>query len=185
VSTIIKLIDLTHSVQSLITNRTINVVRLQNRTHSKETFTAYLHVVYFTKLTVYRTIQRRRIWFNRYWAWKDLEGIGRCLTWGAVPTSACRNYGKSRNVCKGHVRSAGQTDLDLWHPTLGHGFHIKQLDPGTLPIESPAPDRRRTMVCAEHSLLYGDGVCFQWGTNWTVSTATSSQYLAVKCEPIV
>jgi hypothetical protein len=34
-------------------------------------------------------------------------------------------------------------------------------------------------------LLYGDGVCFLWGTNWTVSSATSSQYLAVNCEPIV
>jgi hypothetical protein len=33
--------------------------------------------------------------------------------------------------------------------------------------------------------LYGDEVCFLWGTNWTVSTATSSQYLAVNCEPIV
>jgi hypothetical protein len=35
------------------------------------------------------------------------------------------------------------------------------------------------------ALLYGDGVCFLWGTNWTVSTATSSQYLTVNCEPIV
>jgi hypothetical protein len=35
------------------------------------------------------------------------------------------------------------------------------------------------------ALLYGDGVCFLWGTNWTVSTASSSQYLAVNCEPIV
>jgi hypothetical protein len=35
------------------------------------------------------------------------------------------------------------------------------------------------------ALLYGDGVCFLWGINWTVSTATSSQYLAVNCEPIV
>jgi hypothetical protein len=35
------------------------------------------------------------------------------------------------------------------------------------------------------ALLYGDGVCFLWGTNWIVSTATSSQYLAVNCEPIV
>jgi hypothetical protein len=33
------------------------------------------------------------------------------------------------------------------------------------------------------ALLYGDGVCFLWGINWTVSTATSSQYLAVNCEP--
>jgi hypothetical protein len=35
------------------------------------------------------------------------------------------------------------------------------------------------------ALLYGDRVCFLWGTNWTVNTATSSQYLAVNCEPIV
>jgi hypothetical protein len=35
------------------------------------------------------------------------------------------------------------------------------------------------------ALLYGDGMYFLWGTNWTVSTATSSQYLAVNCEPIV
>jgi hypothetical protein len=35
------------------------------------------------------------------------------------------------------------------------------------------------------ALLYGDGVCFLLGTNWTVSTATTSQYLAVNCEPIV
>jgi hypothetical protein len=35
------------------------------------------------------------------------------------------------------------------------------------------------------ALLYGDGMCFLSGTNWTVSTATSSQYLAVNCEPIV
>jgi hypothetical protein len=35
------------------------------------------------------------------------------------------------------------------------------------------------------ALLYGDGVYFLWGTNWTVSTATSSQYLTVNCEPIV
>jgi hypothetical protein len=35
------------------------------------------------------------------------------------------------------------------------------------------------------ALLYGDGLCFLWGTYWTVSTATSSQYLAVNCEPTV
>jgi hypothetical protein len=34
------------------------------------------------------------------------------------------------------------------------------------------------------ALLYG-GVCFLWGTNWTVSTTTSIQYLTVNCEPIV
>jgi hypothetical protein len=46
------------------------------------------------------------------------------------------------------------------------------------PYRPPRPVMRIT-------LLYGEGVCFLWGTNWTVSTATSSQYLAINCEPIV
>jgi hypothetical protein len=35
------------------------------------------------------------------------------------------------------------------------------------------------------ALLYGDGVCLLRGTNWAKSTATSGQYLAVNCEPII
>jgi hypothetical protein len=35
------------------------------------------------------------------------------------------------------------------------------------------------------ALLYGEGLCFLWGTNWNVSTATSSQYLPINCEPTV
>jgi hypothetical protein len=49
------------------------------------------------------------------------------------------------------VQNHPQTDLDLWYPTLGHGFHIKHRDPGALPIEGPAHDSGRTVVCAEHS----------------------------------
>jgi hypothetical protein len=53
---------------------------------------------------------------------------------------------------------------------------------GILNISKPyRPPRPFTGI----ALLYGDGVCFLWGTNWTISTATSSQYLAVNCEPIV
>jgi hypothetical protein len=53
---------------------------------------------------------------------------------------------------------------------------------GILNISQPyRPPRPVTGI----ALLYGDGVCFLWGTNWTVSTATCSQYLAVNCEPIV
>jgi hypothetical protein len=53
---------------------------------------------------------------------------------------------------------------------------------GILDISQPyRPSRPLTGI----ALLYGDGVCFLWGTNWTVSTATSSQYLAVNCDSIV
>jgi hypothetical protein len=45
----------------------------------------------------------------------------------------------------------------------------------------PRPVRGITGI----ALLYGDGVCFLRGMNWTVSTATNSHYLAVNFEPIV
>jgi hypothetical protein len=48
------------------------------------------------------------------------------------------------------IQNHPETDLDLRNPTLGYGFHIQRRNPGTFPVESPTPDRGRTMVCAEH-----------------------------------
>jgi hypothetical protein len=48
---------------------------------------------------------------------------------------------------------------NLRNSTVGDGFHFQHRNPRKFPIESLK--------------------------NWTVSTATSSQYLAVNCEPIV
>jgi hypothetical protein len=44
-----------------------------------------------------------------------------------------------------------KTNLVLWHPTLGHSIHIQHWDTGTLSIEDPAHNRRRTLVCAKRS----------------------------------
>jgi hypothetical protein len=38
------------------------------------------------------------------------------------------------------VQNHPETDPGLWYSTLGHGFHIKHRDTGTLPIESPSHD---------------------------------------------
>jgi hypothetical protein len=46
---------------------------------------------------------------------------------------------------------------------------------GILISQPSRPPRHITRI----ALLYGDEVCFLWDMNWTVSTATSSQYLAV------
>jgi hypothetical protein len=86
------------------------------------------------------------------------------------------------------------TEMNTWNFPVGKARSARRADNFT-PIPS-----RLSRQCGIHNisqpyrppwpvtriaLLYGDGVCFLWGTNWTVSTATSSQYLAVNCEPIV
>jgi hypothetical protein len=52
-----------------------------------------------------------------------------------------------------------ETDLDLWYPTLGYGFHIQRRNPGTFPTESLTSDRGRTMVYAEHLLSDAISTC--------------------------
>jgi hypothetical protein len=37
--------------------------------------------------------------------------------------------------------------LDVWHPTMGNGFHLEHRNYGTLSIENPASNNWCTMVC--------------------------------------
>jgi hypothetical protein len=70
----------------------------------------------------------------------------------------------------------------VWLTTLPPSVSLLSRQCGILNISQPYRPPRPVIGLA---LLYGDGVCLLWGTNWTVGTATSSQYLADNCEPIV
>jgi hypothetical protein len=72
-------------------------------------------------------------------------------------------------------RYVGLTNVPPSGSRLSRKFEIINM---SKPYRPPQP-------VAGIALFYGDGMCFLWGTNLTVSTATSSQYLAVNCEPIV
>jgi hypothetical protein len=96
----------------------------------------------------------------------------------------------------------------LWsHSVVSHHFmqlegsllHSQELSTCSYPEpdqSSPHPTSPRSILILSTHLHLGLPSCFfpsgfptnnlyVWGTNWTVSSTTSSQYLAVNCEPTV
>jgi hypothetical protein len=63
------------------------------------------------------------------------------------------------------IQNHPQTHLDLRHPTLGHGLHIKHWDPWAFPIQDFAPTCRRTAVRAQPSHPSGPSNAFSQGRN--------------------
>jgi hypothetical protein len=92
-----------------------------------------------------------------------------------VYTASNRNEYQKQKKYVGRGRCVGLTALSPSVSWLSR-------QSGILNISQPYRPLRPVKGIA---LLYGQGVCFLWGTNWTVSTATSSQYLAVNSEPII
>jgi hypothetical protein len=113
-----------------------------------------------------------------------------------TPTEKCR---ARETACSGSTFSAEYGKIQIllppelvWESSIilvyTQSVGLKTLPPsvsrlsrqcGILNISQPY---RPWQTVTGIALLYGDGVCFLWGRNWT---ATSSQYLAVNCEPIV
>jgi hypothetical protein len=123
-----------------------------------------------------------RSWFSHYATSRKVAVSRPDLIFSAALGPGVYSVSNRNEYQKQNNNVSGERDRCVGLTTLPPFVSLLSIQRGILNISQPyRPPRPVTGIV----LLYGDGVCFLWGKNWTVNTATSIQYLAVNCEPIV
>jgi hypothetical protein len=174
----------------------------QHHCESRWHYLSPAFTLYFARLTLIPWRWRQCVHLKYSWLSENytalcykLEGRGFETRWGGFfffnlrnpsgRTSFCvhsdsniNEYQKQKNNCFWGVQCRWCVGLTALMPSVsGLSWQC-----GILNISQPY---RPAWPVTGIVLLYWDEVCCDWGRNWTVSIAKSSQCLAVNCEPIV
>jgi hypothetical protein len=73
-----------------------------------------------------------------------------------------------------HLQNYIQTHLDLRNTALGNRIHVQHRHTRKLPVEGPAHDNGRTMVCAEYGNTEGSPNPNGYMKSASIATITAS-----------